>query len=180
MTRDPSAPARLRAVARKLQDRRIANRDGVAWSCSHRARNLRMPDASRLLDRAHSDAINTRRLRLLRRFRSVAGPALLPTLLNPVLSGSHRCQQSSALPRGHTAEPLPAYGSTAYARGWITSPASGPCFRRPMKVKGLGKRFRGSYRSGGRSRWAEIASCELGSARRGRSRPGFCPNLRRS
>ena len=93
-----------------------------------------MPDASRLLNRARSDAINTRRLRLLRRFRSVAGPALLPMLLDPVLSGSHRCQQSSALPRGHTAEPLPAYGSTAYARGWITSPASGPRLRRETRA----------------------------------------------
>lgn len=93
-----------------------------------------MPDASRLLNRARSDAINTRRLRLLRRFRSVAGPALLPTLLHPVLSGSPRCQQSSALPRGHTPEPLPAYGSTAYARGWITSPASGPRLRRETRA----------------------------------------------
>ena len=41
---------------------------------------------------------------------------------------------------------------------------------------GLGRTFRGVLsvdRSGGRCRGAEIASCELGSARRARSRPGF-------
>jgi hypothetical protein len=31
-----------------------------------------------------------------------------------VLSGNHRCQHSSAVPHGHTAQPLPAYGRTAY------------------------------------------------------------------
>ena len=88
MTRDPTAPATLRAVARKLQDRRVANRDGVAWSCSHRARNLPKPDSSRLLDRPRSDAINTRGLRRPRRFRSVAQAALLARLLLSARSGS--------------------------------------------------------------------------------------------
>ena len=55
----------------------------------------------------------------------------------------------------------------------IPSPALlGPIgnrFRRPMKVKGLGRTILGSDGSGSRSRGAEIASCGLGSARRARS-----------
>jgi hypothetical protein len=41
----------------------------------------------------------------------VAIPALLPTLSLPVLSGSQRCRQSSAVPRGRTAQPLAPAGA---------------------------------------------------------------------
>jgi hypothetical protein len=47
------------------------------------------------------------------------------------------------VPSGHTAEALPAYGSTAYARGHITRAASGPRLRR---VPGLRSRYDGSVR----------------------------------
>jgi hypothetical protein len=82
-------PATVRDVACNLQDLRLANRAGVAWSCSHRAGTYQLSDASRPLDGARSDAINTG-LRELRRFRSVAPAVTTELLLLRAFAGQKR------------------------------------------------------------------------------------------
>ena len=69
---------------------------------------------------------------------------------------------------------LDAARRQTYARAQEQGWRLGSCFWRPMKVKGAGQNISGGcYRSGGRCRGAEIASCELGSARRGDLGPVF-------
>jgi len=52
-------PATVRDVGCNLQDLRLANRAGVACSCSHRAGTYRLVRRFSSLDGARSDAINT-------------------------------------------------------------------------------------------------------------------------
>jgi len=97
-----------------------------------------------------------------------AAPTGLPAPGSPLVHPPRSTRSSAAPPDQGRAGSPDCVGKTAAGDS-----NREPCIRRPMKVKGLGRTFRGVLSVGWPVSGAEIASCELGSARRGDLGPVF-------